>query len=109
MAEILEHGIVKIPCIVDGDLLWNSIMTDDVLPKEFLDGDGGYIGNGLRFNPFGEVLHCDDSESVVYLCWCKFIDYVNAPPLHGPRWSSQLQRLCGSFGVMGEFLTSFTD
>jgi hypothetical protein len=38
MIEILEHGTIKILGIVDVDLLWNSIATDDVLPKELLDG-----------------------------------------------------------------------
>jgi hypothetical protein len=33
MAEILEHGTIKIFGIVDGDLLWNSITTDAGLPK----------------------------------------------------------------------------
>jgi hypothetical protein len=36
MAKILEHGTIKIFGVVDGDLLWNSIMIDDILPKEIL-------------------------------------------------------------------------
>jgi hypothetical protein len=68
MAEILEHDTIKILGIVDCDLLWNSIATDDVLPEEFWDDDRGYVGNMLRFNPFGEVLNCDYSESIVSLC-----------------------------------------
>jgi hypothetical protein len=84
MAEILEHGTIKILGIVDRDLLWNFIATDDALPEEFLDSGRGYVGNRLRFNTFGEVLHCDYSESVVFLCWCKFTNDVDAPPLQGP-------------------------
>jgi hypothetical protein len=57
MAEILEHGTIEIPGIVNGDLLWNSIALDDVLPEEFLDGGGGYVGNRFCLNPFGEVLY----------------------------------------------------
>jgi hypothetical protein len=38
---ILEHGTIKLLSIVDNDLLGNSMATDDVLPKEFLDGGGG--------------------------------------------------------------------
>jgi hypothetical protein len=53
---------------VNGDLLWNSITTDDILPKEFLDSSRGYVGDGLRFDPFGEVLHCDNGKGVVSLC-----------------------------------------
>jgi hypothetical protein len=68
VTEIIEHGTIKILDVVDGDLLWNSIATDDVLPEEFLDGGGGYVGYRLRFYPFGEVFHYDDDESVVSLC-----------------------------------------
>jgi hypothetical protein len=69
VAKILEHDTVKILGVVDCDLLWDSISTDDVLPKEFLDGCGGYVGNGLRFNPLCELLHCYNCESVISLCW----------------------------------------
>jgi hypothetical protein len=67
MIEILEHGTIKILGIVDGYLLRDSVMTDDVLTEKILDGGGGYIGYWLRFNPFGEVLDCDYGEGVVSL------------------------------------------
>jgi hypothetical protein len=35
VAEILEHATIKILGIVDCDLLWNSVVTDDILPEEF--------------------------------------------------------------------------
>jgi hypothetical protein len=35
MTEILEHDTIKILGIVNGDLLRNSITTDDVLPEKF--------------------------------------------------------------------------
>jgi hypothetical protein len=56
MAEILEHGTIKILGVVNYDLLWNSVATDDVLPEEFLNGGRGYVGNRLRFDPHGEAL-----------------------------------------------------
>jgi hypothetical protein len=59
-------------------------MTDDVLPEKFLDGGGGYICYWFCFNPFGEVLDCDNGEGVVSLCWCKFSHDIDAPPLQGP-------------------------
>jgi hypothetical protein len=90
MAEILEHGTIKILGVVDSDILWNSIVTNDVLLEEFLDGGGGYVGDGLLFNPFGEVLHCDYDESLVSLCWCKFTNDVDDPSLQRPRWGNQL-------------------
>jgi hypothetical protein len=65
--EILKHGAIEILGIVDGYLLSDSVMTDDVLPEKFLGGGRGYIGYWLRFNPFGEVLECDDGEGVVSL------------------------------------------
>jgi hypothetical protein len=68
MADIHEHGTIKILHVVNCDLLWNSTVTNDVLPKEFLDGCGGYIGNGLRFNPLGEVFHRYYGKSVISLC-----------------------------------------
>jgi hypothetical protein len=68
MAKILEHSTIKILGVVNHDLLWNSIATNDVLLEEFLNGGGGYVGNRLRFNPLGEVLHCNYSKSVVSLC-----------------------------------------
>jgi hypothetical protein len=107
VAEILEHGTTEILGVVGCNLLWNSTVRDDVLPEESLDCCGGYVGNGLRFNPFGKVLHCNNTKSVVSLRWCKFANNVNAPPLQGPRQGNQLRGLCGSLGAMGEFLTSF--
>jgi hypothetical protein len=90
VSEILEHGTIKILSVVDGDLLRDSIATDDVLTKKFLDCSGGYVGYRLRFNPFGEVLHYDDDEGVIFMCWCKFAHDIDAPPLQGPGWSYQL-------------------
>jgi hypothetical protein len=107
VAEILEHDAIEILGVVDGYLLWNSIATDDVLLKEFLDVGERYVGSRLHFNPFGEVFHCNDDKSVVSLCWCKFTNDVNALPLQGPRWGNQLRRLCGSIGAMRDLLTSF--
>jgi hypothetical protein len=50
-------------------LLRNSIAIVDVFLDKFLDGGGGYIGYRFFFNPFGEILHCDDGEGVISLCW----------------------------------------
>jgi hypothetical protein len=44
MIEIVEHGTIEILGVVDGYLLRNSIMTDDVLPEKLLNSGGGYIG-----------------------------------------------------------------
>jgi hypothetical protein len=65
MIEIIEHSTIKILYVVDYDLFWNSIMIDDVLPEEFLDGHGGYVGDGIRLDPLGEVLYCHYGD---YVC-----------------------------------------
>ncbi len=68
VTKILEHGTIKILGIVNGDLLRDSVATDDILPEKSLDHAGGYVGYRLRFNPFGEVFHYNDGESVISLC-----------------------------------------
>jgi hypothetical protein len=32
-------------------------VTDDVLLEEFLDSCGGYVSDGLRLNPLGEIFN----------------------------------------------------
>jgi hypothetical protein len=58
MTEILEHGTIEILGIVDGDMLRNSVTTDNVMLEKFLDGGGRYVCYWFRFNPFGEVSLC---------------------------------------------------
>jgi hypothetical protein len=103
MIEILEHSTIEILGIVDGDLLRNSVTTDDVLPEKILDGGGGYVGYRLRFNPFGDVFHRDNDKSAISLCWYKFAHGIDALPLQGPGWGYQLRRLRGSSTAMREF------
>jgi hypothetical protein len=68
VAETYEHATIKILGVVNCDLLWNSVATDDILPKEFLNRCRGYVGDVLHFNPLGEAFHRYDSEGVVSLC-----------------------------------------
>jgi hypothetical protein len=68
VTETLEHGTIKLLGIIDGDLLRNSVMTDDVLLEKILDSGGGYIGYRFRFNPFGEVLNWDNGKGVIFMC-----------------------------------------
>jgi hypothetical protein len=53
-----------------GDIkgLLDAVTTDNILPEECFDGCGGYVGDGLRLNPFREVFHCHDGEGVITLC-----------------------------------------
>jgi hypothetical protein len=107
VAKILEHGTIEILGIADGDLLTDSIATDDILPEKSLDGGGAYVGYMLCFNPFGEVFHCHNGKGVISLCWCKFAHDIDDPPLQGLERGYQLRRLHGSSDAMREFLASF--
>jgi hypothetical protein len=73
----------------------------------FFDGRGGNVDDRLCLNPFSEVFHCHNGESVIALCRSEFANNVDAPPLQGPRWGNQLRRLCWGFGAMQELLTVF--
>jgi hypothetical protein len=90
VTEILEQGTIKILGIVNGDLLRYNVATDDVLLEKILDGGRRYIGYRFHFNPFGEVLHCNNGEGVISLCRCNFSHDIDAPPLQGPGLSYQL-------------------
>jgi hypothetical protein len=107
VTEIHEHDTIDILRIVDGDLLRNFVVIDDVLPEESLDDGRGYVGYRVRFNPFSEVFHCNDGKTVISLCWCKFTHDIDAPPLQAPGWGYQLRRMHGSPAAMREFWTSF--
>jgi hypothetical protein len=84
MTKILKHGTIEILGIVDGYLLRDSIRTDDVLPKKFLNSGRSYIGYRLRFNAFGKVFNHDNDEGVVSLGWCEFAHDIDAPLLQWP-------------------------
>jgi hypothetical protein len=84
MTEILEHGAIEILGVVDGYLLRDSLMTDDILPNKLLNSGGGYVGYRLRFNPFGEILDHDNGKGVVSLGWCQFAHDVDDPLLQWP-------------------------
>jgi hypothetical protein len=69
MTEILEHAIVELLCIVNGDFSWDTEAVDDVLQENFLDGCGAYVCDRHHLNPVSEILNCDNSEGVVALSW----------------------------------------
>jgi hypothetical protein len=47
-------------------------------------------------NLFGEVFNYDDDESVISLCWCKFIHDIDAPPLQGLGWAINCEGCTGA-------------
>jgi hypothetical protein len=69
IAEVLEHVIVELLDIVDGNFSRDTVAADDVLPEEFLDGCGAYVYDGFCINPLCKVLNYYDSEGVVALSW----------------------------------------
>jgi hypothetical protein len=84
MIEILEHVIVKLLGIINGDFSWDTIVVDDLFPEKFFDGCGAYVCDRLCHDPLCEIFNCDNGESVVALSWSLLADYVNAPSLKGP-------------------------
>jgi hypothetical protein len=102
--DILEHATIKILSIVDCDLLWNSIATDDVLLEEFLDGHDCYVGDGLHLDPLGEVFYFHYGEGVVSLCWREFANDIDAPPLYGPGWGINCEGCVGVLERWEKFL-----
>jgi hypothetical protein len=94
VTKIPEHVTVKVFGIVNCDLLWDSVTTNNVLLEKKFNGHGGYVGDGLRLDPFHEIFYCHNGEGVFTLRVGEFANNVNAPPLQRPRWGDQLRRLC---------------
>jgi hypothetical protein len=65
MAKILEHVIVKLLGIVNGDFSWDTKATDDVLPEKLFDCCRVYVSDWLCLNPLCKILNCYNSEGVV--------------------------------------------
>ena len=62
LAHLLQSGVVKLHSIVGHDGMWDTKSVDYVLPNEacaFRLSDGG---QGLSFDPFGEIIDHDYSE-----------------------------------------------
>jgi hypothetical protein len=69
MAEILEHVVVGLLGIVNGDFSWDTIAAEDVLPEKFLDGCGAYARDKRCLNLFCEILNYYNGKGVVALSW----------------------------------------
>jgi hypothetical protein len=104
MIEILEHSTIEILSTVDRDLLRNSVTTDDILLEKILDGVRGYNCYWFRFNPFGEVLSCDNDEGVVSLCSCKFSHDIDALLLQGHAGAINSEGCVGAMQRWENFL-----
>jgi hypothetical protein len=67
LAEIHEHCIVEVLCIVDCDVSGDAVPADDVLPKEFFNCCGAYVGDRLHLYPLREIFNCHNGEDVIAL------------------------------------------
>jgi hypothetical protein len=47
----------------------DTVVVDDVLPEEFSDYCGAYVGERLRFDPLREIFDRHNGEGVVALRW----------------------------------------
>jgi hypothetical protein len=69
LAEILEDCTIKVPFVVDCDVVRDTITTNDILPEELFDVCGAYVCDRLHLNPLREIFDCHDGEGVIALCW----------------------------------------
>jgi hypothetical protein len=67
MVKILEHVIVKLFGVIDGDCSCNTEAADNVLPDKFLDGHSTYVGHQLCLNPLCEILDCYNGKGLTVL------------------------------------------
>jgi hypothetical protein len=77
VVEIIEYATIEVLSVVDCDLLWNSVVIDDILPEEFLDCRRGYIGDMLRLDPLGEIFRYHDGEDIVSLSRREFMTRIS--------------------------------
>jgi hypothetical protein len=96
MAELFEHCVVEVLCIVKCYVSGYTVPAYDVLPDEFFDWYKAHIGERLRFYPFCKVLNHYYCEGVIALCWGQLSDDVGAPPLQGP-WRINYTGCAGAF------------
>ena len=91
LAKIFERLLVKLFAIVYRQLFRFPESVYDVLPENFLDCLGGYIYQGLSFDPFGEVFNSHHCVFVISSCCGQRAYKVHSPPLEGPSGGYQLQ------------------
>jgi hypothetical protein len=68
VTKVIEQGIVKVFCIIDGNVAQDAITTDDVLSEKLFDSYRAYICDRLHLNPLCEVLRSHNGEGVISLC-----------------------------------------
>jgi hypothetical protein len=81
LAKILEHWTVKVLYVVNCNVSGDTIVADDILPKEFFGCCRAYIGERLHLYPLCEVFNCHNDKCVIALCWGLLANDINAPSL----------------------------
>jgi hypothetical protein len=69
MVNVLEHVIVELIGIVNGDFSLDTIAADDVLLEESLASHGAYVCDRLRLDPLCKILNYYNGKGVVALRW----------------------------------------
>jgi hypothetical protein len=72
---------IKLLSIVYSELSGHTKSADNLLPKEFSDGDRGDSSEGSRLNPLGEVLNHNHNEIEIVLGHWQWSDDVHSPAL----------------------------
>ena len=70
---------IKLKVIVRDEGMRNSESSNDVPPDEFLCIHVPDVGQGLGFDPFGEVVYADHQVSFVSCCFREMAHNIQAP------------------------------
>jgi hypothetical protein len=72
---------IELHSIVYSELSRHTKSADNLLPKEFFDGDRGDSSERSRLNPLGEVFNCDHRELEIALGRWQQSNDVHSPVL----------------------------
>ena len=82
--ELFELLAIELGAIVCDDGSREAIMAYNRLSNERLCLGLSDVGNGLGFDPFGEVIHHNKEKLSLQVCLWKRSQNVYSPPLKGP-------------------------
>jgi len=81
----LEGLIIKLKAIVRDEVMRDSKSSNDVPPNEFLCIHVPDVGQGLNFDPFGEIVCVNHQVSFISYCFRERAYHIQAPLSEWPR------------------------
>ena len=79
LIEVPQLFIDELSAVVGDDGMGQAKTADDVLPNERMDLPSGDVGQGLCFDPLGEVIHGDYYELFLRSADGEWPDDVHTP------------------------------